>query len=132
LPESSQVELFANLACLADSQLKQYFRSEQPGFAYVIEDWYHITIAKIWSTQLRGTARILDMTDNLEKMRFRLILSQIFKPEMISIPYGHNEHSLLRHLIRPRLHDRPHHHENHARLLGEAGRVCQIGSATKG
>jgi hypothetical protein len=46
--------------------------------------------------------------------------SQIFKPEMTSIPYGHNEHSLLRHHIRPRLHDRPHHHEDHARLLGKA------------
>ena len=49
-------------------------------------------------------------------------ISQIYKPEMTSIPYGHNEHSLLRHHIRPRFHDRPYHHENHARLLVLRGR----------
>lgn len=45
LPESSQVELFARLACLAEAQLKQYFGPGQPSFAYVPADWYHITIA---------------------------------------------------------------------------------------
>lgn len=44
LPESSQAELLARLACLVEAQLKQYVRSEQPAFAYVPEDWYHITI----------------------------------------------------------------------------------------
>ncbi|MFA6372297.1 MAG: hypothetical protein WCW68_06705, partial [Methanothrix sp.] len=33
--------------------------------------------------------------------------SQIYKPEMTSIPYGHYELSLLRHPFHHRLHDRP-------------------------
>jgi len=43
-----------------------------------------------------------------ENLRF--VFSQIYKSEMTSISYGHNEHSLLRHRIRPGLHDCSHHH----------------------
>lgn len=44
LPESKQFELFA-LSHLVDARLREYSSSEQPSFAYVPADSYHITIA---------------------------------------------------------------------------------------
>jgi hypothetical protein len=38
----------------------------------------------------------------------------------LTCSHGNHYHSILRHIIRARFHDRPDHHEDHARLLIEA------------
>lgn len=84
LPKSSQVELFSRLACLADSKLKQYFSSEQPSFAYVPADWYHITIAN--RTHYESSA--VSCLDEDEKQAVKALISELNLQEFRVIASG--------------------------------------------
>jgi len=53
-------------------------------------------------------------------IRFSAFAVKSINQKIQAIPHGHNDHSLLRHTLLARLHDRPHHHEDHAGLLAES------------
>lgn len=66
-----------------------------------------------------------------ENLPFQFSVKSI-NQERPASSHGYNEYSLLRHHIRPRFHDCPHHHEDHARLLGQASRSWANGPGGKG
>jgi hypothetical protein len=83
LPKSSQVELFASLASMAEAQLNQCFGSEQQNFALVPKDWYHITIANRTHYELSTIScldedekhKVEDLISKLDLQEIRVIAS---------------------------------------------------------